>query len=384
MSATNGLMVSFRSGGRLIGCCTALALLASALFASAFAPTASASKTPTAYVAIGDSLAFGYKEATFYDESTYPTFVAPEMGGKFFNLEAGEPVSAFEPGYVGDFATKLTKKEKMLGHTLTTYNLGCPGETSDGVIGHNPLLGGGAGAEYNPCGYHNVDGFPLKTEYASLGGAESQLEAAAYAVATKDVTAVTINIGSNDELASVAKCENPAYLAEQGFKNGLVECLETEVGPGSHEYPGLGVFGHILTNIGTDIYVLRHSGYATGPVVVLGFYNPQAKVLPGSNSLQEALNENLEAEVAGDAYGPEVAVANPFPYFNNNGKKDSVEAEKEHLEKYTEEYNTYDEALNNWKAKLESKPETNEGDIHATAAGYAKMAKLVEKALKKA
>ena len=360
MSATHGSVVPSRSLGRLIGCCFALAMLVSALFASS--ASAKPPPKPTAYVAIGDSISFGYKEATFYDESTYPTFVAPPTG-KFFNLEAGEPTSAFEAGFVGVAAGKLYTREKSAGNKLETVNLGCPGETSDGVIGHNVALGGGAGTEYNPCAYHNADGFPLKYPY---GGA-SQLEAAIGAVTTKDVTAVSINIGSNDELAVVADCLNPAYLAAHGFVGGPNECLAHEAGPSSYIYPGYGLFGHIISNTGHVIGALRAYGY-TGPVVVLGFYNPESYALPNSDALQKSLNETFEyyIYVSGEPVWTGVRYANPFTTINPQTNK-----EKKAIEKYTEFYNPFDEELNQWK-------EGNKvGDIHPTAKGYKLLGELV-------
>jgi lysophospholipase L1-like esterase len=374
MSATNGSAVSFR---RLIGCCMVLALVASALFAS----SASAAKTPlnpTAYVALGDSISFGYKEETFNDN--YPT----------------ESPSAFEPGFVGIVGKKLAAPEKKAGNALATIDLACPGETSGGLIGNGPL---GTSLEEEraakseaplhvsaPCAYHNVDGFTLKTEQGSV----SELE---YAVGLLEsgvqVKAVTLNIGSNDELETVGKCENPAYDEEQGYTGGLFECITKEAGPEGHEYPG-GLFYHIITNVGEAIGVLRHYGY-TGPVSVLGFYNPQAEILPGSDALQLKLNEAFEGEIHAEAFGPGVVYANPFPVFNPQKSK----AEQADICKFTEECNAKDKKVN-FEKYLEAKgyshaeaeaiatPEASEkypeGDIHPTALGYAKLASIVLKA----
>jgi lysophospholipase L1-like esterase len=378
MSATNGSTVSFR---RLVGCCMALALLVSALLAST-ASSAFAMKTlkPTAYVAIGDSLAFGYKEATFDDNQ-----VINKTACEKFEQAACEPASSFEPGYVGEFGKKLANVEKKAGNGLATIDLGCPGETSGGVIGNGELGTGleelraskseGALHVSAPCGYQNVDGFPLKTE---LGGASELEYAVGLLLHGVTISAVTINIGSNDELASVAQCENPTYDGEQGFKS-FTECLEIEASEAGHEYPG-GLFTHILTNIGVDIGVLREYGY-TGKVVVLGFYNPQALVLAGSDELQESLNAHLEGAVAGDAYGPGVTVANPFDKFNYTPGK-SAKRQQANLEKYTEYFNAQDKKVNLEKTVGHEVTEAEaaldpEGDIHPTAAGYKVMGNLV-------
>src|SRR5882672_1322706 len=64
MQAMNGSASPFRSRGRLIGCCMALALALSALV---LAPVASAKVAPpvTTYIAAGDSIAFGYSQEKF-------------------------------------------------------------------------------------------------------------------------------------------------------------------------------------------------------------------------------------------------------------------------------------------------------------------------------
>ncbi len=63
-------------------------------------------------------------------------------------------------------------------------NDGCPGETTDSMIGDGPLAAAmeadlGAKGEA-PCAYHNVDGLPLHNEY---GEGKSQLENALETIA---------------------------------------------------------------------------------------------------------------------------------------------------------------------------------------------------------
>ena len=58
-----------------------------------------------------------------------------------------------------------------------------------------------------------------------------------------------------------------------------------------------GLFPHIITNIGTAIGVLRGNGYA-GEIGVVGFYNPQAIVLAGSDALQHGINLALEHAIS--------------------------------------------------------------------------------------
>ena len=107
----------------------------------------------------------------------------------------------------------------------TTVNLSCPGETSSGLIGHSVTLGGGPGAAFNPCGWHNKSGFRRHFEY----GTESQLEAAIKLSQEKPaaVTEVTLQIGSNDELAVLGACQSKAYREAHGYANAT-ECASGE------------------------------------------------------------------------------------------------------------------------------------------------------------
>jgi hypothetical protein len=353
MPAMNGSAVSFRKG-RIIGLCMAAVLVVVALFASS-ASAMKAPLIPTNYTALGDSLAFGY------------------TAEKFNNNFPAEPPSAFEGGYANVLNAKLAKLEKKEGNALSLINLGCPGEVSDGLIGENKALGGGGQGngkpDSSPCDYHKK-GFPLHFNY---GAPPSQLETAIGIVtapgtfgATK---VVTLNIGSNDELAVVKACTTPAYLEEHGFAGGPFECLTVEAGE-SGTYYEKGLFHHIIANTGDAIGVLRNFGY-TGPVAILGFYNPQAFILPGSDSLQKQLNEVFEGVVASKAFGPGVVYANPFPTFNPQKAK----TEKARIAKYTEECNP---AVQSNQGGADP---GCEGDIHPTPLGYKKLATVLYHAL---
>jgi lysophospholipase L1-like esterase len=377
MSAKHGLTRSFG----LIGCLMAVALLGSALFAS----VASAKKpplTPTAYVALGDSLSFGYKRATLdanqvANKANCEASATAAAKGEIELARAEgalcEPASSFEPGFVGYFGKKLAKTEKEAGNALTTVNLGCPGETSDGLIGHNELFGGGAGAEYDPCGYQNIDQYQLKAPI----GASSELEAAYSLIASKsagEVKAVSLQIGSNDELAVVAKCES-AYSPEHGFKS-LGECIEHEAGEEGYAYEG-GLFKHILTNIGETIGVLRSAGYH-GVVLVLGFYNPDATLLPGSDKLDAILNESLEYEIGSGAYGAGVKIAQPFPLINPEAALYTEGETAKETEKKTQ---LEEAAICKYTEMCEGgKFPSSSGDIHPTKSGYTKIGKLMVEA----
>jgi hypothetical protein len=201
-------------------------------------------------------------------------------------------------------------------------------------------------------------------------------------VATKSagtVTAVSLQIGSNDELNVVGHCESPAYDAEKGFSS-LTECLLHEASEAGFIYEG-GLFKHILTGIGESIGVLRSVGYG-GKVLLLNFYNPNATLLAGSNGLQKALDEALEGTVAGGKYGPGVKVADVFSLINpeaalaKEGETTAEKEEKAKIEgkticKYTEMCPINPATGKKFKAPVQS------GDIHPTKSGYTAIGKIM-------
>jgi lysophospholipase L1-like esterase len=159
-------------------------------------PSIAAAKKPKkvkeTYLALGDSLAFGYSQQLFNE-----------------NEKTGESPTAFEHGYANDYFNLVNgKKEAQL------VNDGCPGETSASLIGNGPLLKAiqavnPAVTGEAPCAYHYTDGLPLHNEY---GAGESQLESAVTSVVTEaakgtPVKAITLDIGANDQLHLIAKIE---------------------------------------------------------------------------------------------------------------------------------------------------------------------------------
>jgi len=376
MSAKNGWMRSFR----LLGCLMAVALLGSALLAS----TASAKKPPlkpTKYIAIGDSLSFGYKAATVkankeankaHCEAGVEAAEKGETELAYAEKALCNPSSDFEPGFVGYFAKKESKPEKEAGNELQTVNLACPGETSDGLIGH---LLGNTEAKNNPCAYHNLlpsEGWPLKVEY---GHSTSQLEALLGEIAASKteggtpISVISLQIGSNDELHALGACESQLYLEAHGFSS-IIQCAEHEAGPEGYLYEG-GLIHHILTNIGTTIGVIREAGYG-GRIIVQGFYNPFGTLLEGSDKLVEVLNSNLEGLIVGKSFGPGLSLAKPYTLVNVSGPLyHEGETSKEHAKLVKKETSTickYTEMCKNGIV-LPS------GDIHPTEKGYKAMGK---------
>ena len=197
MQAMNGFSgTGARRAYRMLGCMVALVALA----AMALTPSiASAMKTPKikkTYLALGDSLAFGYSQQLFNE-----------------NEHLGEPPTAFEHGYTNDFFAKIDG-----GGNYQLVDLGCPGETSASLIGTklagelNVALAGELPIPVTgeaPCAYHEVDHLALHHEY---GGTKSQLESALAVIAEdkalgKPVKTVSLNDGANDELHLVDQLE---------------------------------------------------------------------------------------------------------------------------------------------------------------------------------
>lgn len=205
MKAMNG----FRTSGigrswRLLGCLAALVALSAMLIAPSLASAKKAKPVNATYVGLGDSLAFGYSQELFNNNKPF------------------EPPTAFEHGYVTDYFNLINGKKRT-----QLVNYGCPGETTESLIGNNPTFL----AELNKkaerkisepitgesaCAYHKV-GLPLHNEY---GSGKSQLEATLATIALgkttgKPVKTISLDIGANDELHAVSKVESEAHAKVQ-------------------------------------------------------------------------------------------------------------------------------------------------------------------------
>jgi hypothetical protein len=308
----------------------------------------SPSPSPTTYLSLGDSLAFGYTRAKY--EANFPT----------------ESPSAFEEGFDHFLAKKLRASSKKFETDLkglVDINNGCPGETTDSMIG-NGALGAAVDPEGDtPCPYHLL-GFPLHHEY---GMGQSQLENALQVLAENagKVKNVTLDVGTNDVLEAERKCEKEVQEEfEQEGKSKYGATFEEAVNGciGSHAEE---TFTHIANNLGTILFVLDNGSKFggvdyTGPIEVLGFYNPFTFLLPGSDNLWAALNSVIETKVVGKF--PNAVYANPFPRINPN-----TTHEEEKVCKYTE------------MCAETGKANNPNGDRHPTKAGYELLATLLFK-----
>ena len=123
MQAMHGYAISFRSRGRLIGCCLVLAL---ALAAAMSMPSMASAQTTDKYLALGDSLAFGYSLEQ-YHKGEEKGFESPKL---------------FDKGYANAYAKTLAAQAKKEEKSVTLQNDGCPGETTGSLIGTNPVVVG--------------------------------------------------------------------------------------------------------------------------------------------------------------------------------------------------------------------------------------------------
>jgi hypothetical protein len=230
MQATRGYGVSLRSRVHVFGCCLAAVLVLSALVVPAVASAKTKPQVDEQYLALGNSLAFGYS-LQLYHEGEARGYEDPEM---------------FEHGYTNELLKLLKPKAEKEGNNIKLVNDGCPGETTESLIGNNSSLIATLNAalkssqEANelppvtgeaPCAYQAAwnayktvgIGGPLHHPYSG-----SQLEDAISVIANaqnvehKPVTTVTLDIGANDELHSVAKIEKEAreYVEAKVAKKG--------------------------------------------------------------------------------------------------------------------------------------------------------------------
>jgi hypothetical protein len=380
----NGSAGSFRRG-RLIGCCMALALAVSAMM---LAPSAGAVTHPTkTYLALGDSLAFGYTQV------------------KHTENQPGNSPAFFQEGYTDGYATKV----RAAGPNLEEDNKGtvlvddgCPGETSKSFKGEGKNVGLGTNCNYQALFATfgpGTAGGPLHNPYPGKSQENNMLQILKGGAPAHPITAISINIGANDELESVSACkaEVKKDMEEKGFSEqpkGSTQIYNTSEIPGAINACVAGgataTFSTINANLEAILSKIYGAGGYTGKVVVLGFYNPFTFLLPGSDALQKLLNETLENNAIKNYEGKAV-YANPFVAFN--GTSEGSKAEQTKICKLTEMCNPTAIAENKATDEAKKTKETGEGktviypfnpaegDIHPTKTGYYQLAKAAYTAL---
>lgn len=242
-------------------------LLASVVVVSGFLAAPAAKANPPAghvtppkayYLALGDSLAYGYQQAKF--------------NSQFPNVDP----ATFNTGYVDDFAAKLAR----LSPGIRVINEGCPGETSDSLItGNGPRKCATGGGWPSVWLHHPYTGSQLSDAIAFLTAHPRQ------------TSPVTIDIGANDLLATERACAgNPVCISQQAPIT----------------------IGHVAQNLG-DILGQIRAAAPTTEIIVMGLYNPQFN-LTGSDTLIESGFNSTMADVASrfNAF-----FADPFPAINH-------------------------------------------------------------------
>jgi lysophospholipase L1-like esterase len=305
--------------GRLLACCIACVAVLGALV---LAPAAGAFSVGSTYLALGDSLAYGYHAAQFEEELAKTGTVNP---------------ANFNKGYVDDFAAGL----KVINPKLQVINDGCPGETTETLIKGSGVPGYCAGGATNPKGL-----FPdIFLHHPYTAGGSQLADALSILAANKNVSPITLDIGSNDVLQFLAtKCGFPATDT----------CTEATVGA---------EFVKIATNVGSILGQLRAAA-PKAQIVLIGAYNPYPTVVPGGDKTQAALNSLLEGVAA---KVPNASFANTLPVFNPSLITGGPE---------TQDIPTIC-AFTAMCPGGKFNPASPEADIHPTTLGYAVMAGVV-------
>jgi len=138
----------------------------------------------------------------------------------------GDSIPFSDKSYTDQFHAGLVRRGADLAHV----KLGCPGETTDQLLGGVNIFG-----SPSPC--------------QALYATGSQMGDALATIAAGGVDLITIDIGANDILQTQFVCDSDP------------DCISAAI-------PG------ILANVGTIIGTLRASGYA-GTILAMNYYNPQ-------------------------------------------------------------------------------------------------------------
>lgn len=248
-------MTSARRRPTLLSLSLALGLL---LTLVAAAPANANNGTAVPYLALGDSLVYGW------DIVTQPSNVPPSS-----HVGYPETLAARSP--------------------LVATNASCPGETSASFVDRaNPD---------NGCSI--VEAFlGLKVDWE--GG--SQLDfAEAFLAANPDTGLVSIQLGAND-----------LFLCQRGDDDdgdGFPECTAAEFA---------GVLQQTAANLTTSLTRLRATGYE-GPIVLVGYYALDYGD-PASVTISQASMGVLEAIAGSGAFG-DVVVADGFAAFEQASRR---------------------------------------------------------------
>lgn len=335
-----------------------LCLIATILALFVAAPAAHAAPAyggpPTAnggtYLALGDSLAFGYQG--------YKVAACATPAAGF----CSSPNTQFTTGYVNVFANLFAGAYPG----VNVVNLGCPGETSGSLID-----GSGPYPNTNTTGCNR---YPFAIHSNHPG--KTQLQAAVQVLRDqgKKVNPVTIDIGANDVL---------------GLKNGCTSTTSGIIDLNCVASGAPATFATVQSNLDTTLNTLRAEGGKTKEILVVGIYNPlyvaafyqvlgqtgnpTAAATAGAQT--DALAANLNGLMASTATKYNAKFVNPLPTFNPTG---GTPWQGPPPASQGTEINTLC-ALTLMCADLVP-PAGADGDVHATDAGYAAIGNLLKSA----
>ena len=208
---------------------------------------------PAPYLALGDSVAFGYL-------ANPPT---PSGGGSAYKNAAN---FVGYPTYVGNFLD------------LNTANASCPGETTGSFIDTK--------AADNGCRVYRAS-YPLHVSYPG----QSQLDyAVSFLKAHPTTELVTIGAGANDGLLVIAQCGGLTNTA----------CISSKIGP---------ALSTLTTNLTTIVQAVRGAGF-NGTLVLVNFYS-----LNYANSFETQLVGQLNSAIASVATANHLGLADAFSAF---------------------------------------------------------------------
>ena len=226
-------------------------------------PVAVGLRKGTAYLALGDSVTFGYEEPQVTPAPDYPN------------------------------ASSFTAYPEMLGSELKlkVVNLACPGETSASLVDSTSPLGyvceSGAPGSSQP-GYRQA--YPLHVNYTG-----SQLSyATSYLKAHKNVSLISLMIGANDFFRCQATTSDHCQsLSEQGQ-----------------------VISEVKGNVGTILSTLRKKDKYKGQIVIVNYYS-----LNYANALDNLQSGAINQAVDSAAAPYKVKVADGFAEWENGAAK---------------------------------------------------------------
>jgi lysophospholipase L1-like esterase len=204
------------------------------------------------YLALGDSVSFGYQEPTVVPAPDYTN--AANFAG-------------FPEIVASDLHLKLT-------------NLACPGETSSSLI-KSSAQSFGCETSLSPTSPAYRTTYPLHTKYTG-----SQLSAAVkYLKANPKTRLVTLMVGANDYFLCVATTADQCQSATEQ----------------------IGVVGTVAKNVRTIVTTLRNRAHYNGQLVLVGYY--------ATSTALATATEGLDAQIKQAGHGFKIEYANAFNSF---------------------------------------------------------------------